>query len=330
MKRVAIKKWLSMCSIVLIILLLLSGCAKSGVSQEQLENDIASLPELQSCFESDYVSHSNYTLKKCVVTKEQFNPDKKEDIIFCDVEVENDYFSVNLSFETRFVYFDKGGWKLDSYNFERTDCFATKEPDIDKLAELIFSSASTYDGYNRTPIRYEYNGERNVIYGNALKVESVTLNDDKKSCSLIVTYKSKCVDFKGTYTIDLLDTGWGKRMNENEQCVPIPVTEFNYDYSNALGSFSWVNYSNEYYADFTVHKITDNTITFSYHSDWGYDVMVQGDNLTREFDPFSGTFDIFNYDKYPKDKHPDHYGMWVAYDGVEDNWHNGVFNIPRK
>lgn len=47
------------------------------------------------------------------IEKRQTNKEKKEDIIYCSVEINNDYFQTTIKYKLVYNYYDQGGWILD-------------------------------------------------------------------------------------------------------------------------------------------------------------------------------------------------------------------------
>lgn len=304
------------------LLLMLSGCSKKGVSMSQLKTDIGMREEILNCFSSKYVSHSLYKLTDCTISKEQLNIEDKEDIIFCEVTLENAYFKVEISAKCVYLFYDKGDWILEEFSCKIKDVVAKRAPDLEELDKLVYYGACDSD--NRTlsyyyrdkeTERYEY-GE---LWGGELKILDCALNEDLKSATISCTYKSKCVDFKGSYNLVLQEDGWGlskddiKIYGEKDQ-NPILMLDYDADFTSAVGDFVWTDDDGSLYKWFSIHEIKEGYVTYSLYSNWanGVDGLNTGENIKVEFDSFSGQFNISKKGN-----------MYLQYNVEEDIWYSG-------
>lgn len=126
----------------LLPILLLAGCGNKGVSKSQFENDILEQKEIQTCFTSDFTRESKFEIEEIEITKEQVNIDDKEDIIYSEITIINDYFKIDLSIQCIYNFYDKGDWILDECIIESiNEITPINGPDKDLAFQYITEKA---------------------------------------------------------------------------------------------------------------------------------------------------------------------------------------------
>lgn len=100
------------------LLIMLTSC---GVPNPPDENAIAqNIPEevktviIDNPFDATNSDVYVMDVKSVSIEKRQTN--EKEDIAYCNIELENDYYSFTKFIITYYNYYDKGGWILDRYS----------------------------------------------------------------------------------------------------------------------------------------------------------------------------------------------------------------------
>lgn len=112
MKRVA--SYFLLVIFLLTSLFTLSSCGSAKkVSEKQIVNDISANELVRNIFKSELFKTEEFEYFSHRITKRQTNPEKKEDIIYCNLTVSNKNFSVNTDCVLNYNYYDEGGWILD-------------------------------------------------------------------------------------------------------------------------------------------------------------------------------------------------------------------------
>ena len=144
-------KKISTCCILLILLVGFTACSKSKTSDEIIRTDIVSLQNYDAVISQNYTNHTPYILKDYKITKRQTNIDKKEDIIFCDVTIENESFNVLLKEKLIYAYYDQGGWIQEKYEILEKKIKAIAPPENVLVHEKIFENIDDYMGSWQVP-----------------------------------------------------------------------------------------------------------------------------------------------------------------------------------
>ena len=288
-------------TVILVLLYVLSGCGIKGVSETQLIDDINSCEEIQNIFTSDFISESKYTVTKCDIVKEQANLDEKEDLIYCEITIENDYFAIELNVKTVYNYYDKGGWMLDEATFDKTEVYVKKAPDsYDDISSFIYYNTSNFYAYKNNSLAFYTKDDKLEYYdlaGGDLSVTDCVLNsDDPKYATVICVYQSDCINAKGTYELLFDDNeGWiipdGPMKDDH-----ILLTEYSSDFSKAEGVFLWTE--DDMYIILSIKDITDEYVIYSVTSDSDETIKgwVKGGQIKMKFDSISGRFYFLDSD----------------------------------
>lgn len=89
----------------------------TGVSTNQIKTDIEQLQVVTNgVVDCDYTPFSPYSIENYKIEKRQTNKKEKEDIVFCNVEIKNQYYKTDLELKLTYIYYDKGGWILENHN----------------------------------------------------------------------------------------------------------------------------------------------------------------------------------------------------------------------
>lgn len=327
------------CGIVAILLFIIFNLGIKPVKDSQIKNDLMCNDSIINCFYSDFVQESEYELKKYDLVKRQTNKDEKEDIIFCSIEIENDYFNIVLDAELYYVYYDEGGWILEDISINNQSCKAISGPDMDLVLEYIKSSQPGYNYIytlgNDNLAEKKYEGESFIVENDSTTgvahYGELTYKDssyDENTATLTVLYKSPVIDIWGDYTLDFYPevgqySGWVLRCYEDGFYEGYPALEEDYSYfmkysSVALGDYSGI----------IIKEIDNSGILIDSPKNGIYDAKL-------DFNPITGSFMLSCYDfDLTKIMLKNGYELWWAsyeYDPISDKWVCGTeeFNLVK-
>ncbi len=170
--------------VILVISLIVNGSKLSGVSMNQIESDISELSVVTNgVIESEYTPFTPYTVDSVEIEKRQTNIDDKEDIVYCNVVISNEYYQTDLQIKLVYNYYDDGGWIKDGSSVvsDTTVPIAPIPKDsVDKITVTALKTkidlTSSYitditlddDSYTYTStINYKYSDDRFVVEGYA-------------------------------------------------------------------------------------------------------------------------------------------------------------------
>lgn len=306
----------------LLALVMLSGCGIGKVSRETLKSDIISSDIIQSIFSSVFTNRSEYELKECTITKEQVNKDDKQDIIFCDVIVENQYFNVIASLQVLYNYYDTGGWILENISILNDAVYVTSvaPPEVDLIKNAIIDNVTNKEKYE---IGFVYNNKLYEEKMDFLEFNDFDYDEDNHMCKLNVTSSDNHNVVNGYFQVnfDSLE-GWKLYCfseNTNDKIfASMLVGSVDSDYSSALGEYyinSFKDYTNEYIGSekLVIESIDDKKIKYSI-DDFSYEA---------DFNPFTGGFELY-YDYNENGNTYYTYGSCVYY---ENDYGNG-WSLP--
>lgn len=197
---------------IIVIALIVNANKLSGVSMNQIETDISELSVVTNgVIESEYTPFTPYTVDSVEIEKRQTNIDDKEDIVYCNIVISNEYYESELYYELIYYYYDDGGWIL-----QRENC-------IEKFVRPI--AAINKNGINE--IRVKVN--ENTYTLTRSNVSNISFIDGSTPSSKIdYTYNDGFISFTGTVNCNF----------ENEHWQSISSTDFE------LKDFS-INWSSE-------------------------------------------------------------------------------------
>ena len=106
-------------------------------NKEKILADISNIDSLKMCYSDDLVYESEYICKDVEIVKRQTNKENKEDFVFCNLVMENDYFRTCVQAELTYNYYDQGGWILDEYIFNIQEVMPIRAPEYELVVELL-------------------------------------------------------------------------------------------------------------------------------------------------------------------------------------------------
>ena len=249
---------------VLIIALFFTGCdSRNEASTSMILSNLSQLDYSQYAFISPFVNQSAYSYTSENLVKRQTNLEDKEDIIFYDVQMNNDYFKMNLSVKLVYNYYDDGGWILDEYFIERNKVEPTDFPESDLIVEYL--------GYEDTVFNYIDNTKQNYIQNDNLihfcksKNTIEWKNLDKTNGIATFNINANVDDFAtitGSMSLYFDESnGWSFLSKENASLFIIENKDFNYD-TRCVGKYSCHKiYGKDFVFDQTYHIKSVDAIT---------------------------------------------------------------------
>lgn len=318
-----------------------------SLSETQVKDDLIKREEIQNCFSSDYTYESSYTLSSFAIEKAQLNSEKKQDIIYCNISVVNDYFNVDLYAQCTYNYYDIGGWILDDLSVLEKNVNPIRAAEGQELVNKVINESpddhypdriavDTMDGRSCISLRH---GELSLV--------DCVLYEDSMLTGINVCYKSDVLDVKGRYFLRF-DSINGWRIDSDslyEEKLVMMIDDYTADYSSALGKFTSVQVGgrNILKYDLDVVDISDDLISYKIFTE-GYETYEYVDDpiLMDEFDPLTGsvqlrtgTYEMFGYtldsplSRYYYNPIDD---CWDEYGGPNypDSYSSNQFYVPRQ
>lgn len=170
--------------IIIVIALIVNGSKLSGVSMNQIETDISELSIVTNgVIESEYTPFTPYTVDSVEIEKRQTNIEDKEDIVYCNVAISNEYYQTDLQIKLVYNYYDDGVWIKDGSSvvsdttipiapiskdsIDKITVTALKAK-IDLISSYITDITLDDDSYTySSTINYKYSDDRFVVEGYA-------------------------------------------------------------------------------------------------------------------------------------------------------------------
>ena len=307
------------------MLFCLSACGKqNGTPKDTINSDIENLVnniDLQNCFDSEFVNDSPYQVESYLI-KRQTNFDNKEDIVYYDVIVKNDYFQISNTYKLLYRYYDEGGWILDDSVLESKNIIPIKAPE----AQLVLEEWGQKQYYlNNT--NYKFRGSTDW-YGDFLDVDFTIvesqsdLDKNELNANVNVTLTCSLTNIRGYIPLEFdSEKGWGIVDLLDEDIADfgtacLLVTDIDCDYSAAEGEFVYENGNEKYTLSLTfdeengtvntLHTINSGTGVHSMY----YTNSASGVPKTMEyqysFNCITGNFTAFKYYDSKND-------AWIGY-----------------
>lgn len=301
MKKVLLLVLLSMTIIIIFV-----GCSSNELTETQIQDDVIAQQTIQNCYESDFIKMSEYKIIDFDITKRQTNKRDKEDIIYCDCTIENDYFQISLSLYLNYNYYDEGGWELDITNIISKEVAAISSPD----SQLILDEIKKNNYFH-----YTYNSEYGMIFDYTnISVEKCDFDRASQTATINIYLQTDVLDLYGIYNLSFAENGWnidkhtvgassGVVGNEHYlMCVDSYTTHFDM----AIGDFcgqdvTYYPYDIVEGKILTIEEVFDTTIKYSFN----------GNEYVEKFNPFEGSFLLKNGSKEYNLKWNSRNNIWV-------------------
>ncbi len=113
----------AMVAVFVAVLLLFNGSlnTEKGVPTKQFEADIAELSYVKTGI-FKYYTGGEYMLNEITVDKRQTNVEEKNDIIYCRVDISNEWYDVNLYVKLTYNLYNGDNWVLDEDEYISEEC----------------------------------------------------------------------------------------------------------------------------------------------------------------------------------------------------------------
>lgn len=254
-KKIGIISAVVICAII-ILSVILSSPKKTGVSMNQIENDIFSLEYLEDYFYSEftYYDYNSIELDDLNVSKRQTNFDDKEDIIFCDVSLNDEYFNVTFTIKMNYIYYDEGGWILEDTSITNKIKRPIAAPE--ELSVILASIGDLNENKSKklssSTNLYAHSVENENIAGSlkgyTIEVLGYDYDAEQQIASLNVHTYNKFNDIYGTIILQYFtengDWGWKHiSSNEPDSSANVTIDSITSDFSSLIGSY--VRYVND-------------------------------------------------------------------------------------
>ncbi|NLB52238.1 MAG: hypothetical protein GX808_04780 [Syntrophomonadaceae bacterium] len=202
----------------------LVGCGSKTVNESKIKSDLSGTDIISYTDESG--NPQQLTITELTIDKRQTYKDKKEDIIYCTVHMENPYVKNTAEVILKYNYYDKGGWIIEKY--EITNNFNPITPP----SEIIIEKQK-----QRLMEKYP-----------ALEFKSVNMDASTAQVIYEVSDTNDIYDLTGQvvseYVFNETSGKWSFLQN---------TENINHDYSKMLGTYvseSSENYSSDLYVTF--------------------------------------------------------------------------------
>lgn len=295
--------------VIIFIILSSSGCSNKNVNESQILSDLKKIDYSEYAFQSPFTTQSEYSYTSEKLIKRQTNPENKEDIIFYDVQLNNEYFQTNLSVKLVYNYYDEGGWVLDEHFIERTRVEPTAFPTTDLIVECLSSEDNTFNYVDNTKPDYSQND--NLIHFCKSKINIEWKNLDKEKGVATFNISAVIDDFATiTGNMDVCfeeDNGWSFFSENTKSLFIIENKDFNYDSTctgkyNCNRRYSWGFVFNK---DYYIKSVDPDTETIEISDDGGAGQI--------KFDPLT----LNGFMTYSDDR------LYMYYSTTDDTWNFG-------
>lgn len=246
------------------IVFVLSACSggRKGVSMEQIETDILNLETIEDYFYSEftYYDYNKITIDDISIVKRQTNFDDKEDLVFCNVSLQDEYFNVTFTIEMKYIYYDEGGWILEDKGI--TDRTKTPISAPEELSVILASIGELDENKSKKLTSstglYAYYIENNKtregkLKGYNIEVLSSNYNEVEQVLNLKIHTYNKFNDIYGTiilkYFEEVNDWGWFYAdKSEPISKAYVKIDSIDSDFSSIIGAtyLKYVNNVPEY------------------------------------------------------------------------------------
>lgn len=212
--------------VILVISLIVNGSKLSGVSMNQIELDISELSVVTNgVIESEYTPFTPYTVDSVEIEKRQTNIDDKEDIVYCNVVISNEYYQTDLQIKLVYNYYDDGGWIKDGNSVVSE----TTVPVAAIKKELV------------DDINIELKGKDVTLTYNNIK--SIDFNETTSSSTINYEYTDEIIIASGALTIYFEDNKWERVDDEKFELKQLSINwSSNVFVSNTSGDNEYWSY----------------------------------------------------------------------------------------
>lgn len=308
---------------IIVIALIVNANKLSGVSMNQIETDISELSVVTNgVIESEYTPFTPYAVDSVEIEKRQTNIDDKEDIVYCNVVISNEYYQTDLQIKLVYNYYDDGGWVADDHEIVSKNSIAVSGVELDLCNVAYYENVFNY--INPKVDNCTISQETDIDN----QIDIIYITDEENHYT---------VSASATFTFDQ-NYGW-QTLNSNKSKEIVPkIYNVVFDYDSVMkGTFY-------YYRDSSTNVVSIVECTFK---------ILSYDSNTNEI---QGSYDWFSAfgDDYVRNKNfkailnkENHSITFLAdtggylvrtkntnvtlyYDFDEDSWTNNRIELERK
>ena len=283
-----------------------------NVPDEKIATDIIGRDDVQGCYSSAFAPSTEYKIATMEITKEQFNPDQKQDLVYCSVTIENDHFSVSFDAALEYNYYDRGGWIPDVFTMENKQATPIAPPDAELAAQALWEELKG----RREELPAFYNDSAITLLYNSYSIGDFDLFIPEKSMAgLTMQISNPAVTATGIFYMSFWDNEWhfstsqGNVEQEKSCLFYVKDYETSYNISDMCGIYEyWVNpqYLDQQNVNgaIEIHSINENKIEVTLHYFSGnqgetqelYDQLFSevpvGQKVVLDFNPLTSNFVI--------------------------------------
>ncbi len=273
--------------VVIVLSVILSSPKRIGVSMNQIRTDIGELSVVKNgVIESEYTPFDPYTVDFVEIDKRQTNIEDKEDIVYCNVVISNEYYQTDLQIKLVYNYYDDGGWIADDHEIVSKNSVAVSGVDLNLCKVAYYENDFNYinpnaenctisqetDIINQTDIIYITDEENHyTVDASAMFTfdqnrgwQTLNSNDNKE---IVPKIYNVVFDYDSVMKGDFETTGKAEAFGfEFPYERRLKITSYNNESGELQGSYYHYNSynSSQYTAESfkTVLKKQDNSITF--------------------------------------------------------------------
>lgn len=304
----------------LTFVLILSACSgvQKGVSMEQIETNISELSIVTNgVIQTEYTPFVPYTVDSVEIEKRQTNVENKEDIVFCNVVISNEYYQTNLLIKLIYNYYDEGGWRLEENNLEDYTSIPLIGVDVDMVFESMKKAVAEYDSVKSGNAVWQSYVTFKGLDGNrhslSQKYSNITLGEQKFNSENYSTYIKVNATSSLTKLTGYIELKFDNKEGfipinnfDNKKAIVVVVETISADYTEACQKFSaWNGY-------YDIEKIDVENETISLRKS-SISSSSLGEATTIKFNVYSGSFaDPYTFIYSPSQKTwvYDLYGDW--------------------
>ncbi len=233
MKRI-ISVFLSICMLATSLLTLSSCAVSKKVSDKQLVKDLSANEAVTNIFKSELFKTEPFEYFSHRITKRQTNLEKKEDIIYCSLTVNNKNFSVTADCVLNYNFYDQGGWILDEIDISNHKAAPTGTFSNEEILSALAEPENKKVFHLKCMDGNEYSIDADANKAQITKSEIISENNSY-IMRISLKYKSSLTLLEGCIDIPFdSEKGW---IREDGHIYIRPTKIIESDYQKALGVF---------------------------------------------------------------------------------------------
>ncbi|MBE6796719.1 MAG: hypothetical protein E7531_00050 [Ruminococcaceae bacterium] len=310
--------------IAIIVTVILSNSKHTGTPMNKIKADIGELPVVtEGVIECLYTPFSSYKVDSVEIDKRQTNVEDKEDIVYCNVGISNEYYQTELQIKLVYNYYDDGGWILDEHETVRKTTVPLRGIDYKMLNIGSYKRESCEEWVNPTLANYTISQETDLTNG----VDVVYIESPENNYTV---YSSVTFTFDQKY-------GW-QTSNLGNDSIAAVVYDIKLDYDALIGTFYYYKEFGGAFFSKRELKITSyNKDTNMIEGQYIYQNTYSDDEYTAKFKAPLDTRELsIEFDTECTCGRSSHYGhvesetLWYDFDndcwGERDRaWYQGKF-----